>query len=90
MGMFPFFGLQGEASNDPLDPETIVKVISSMYLPAHDAESSDDLISHPDMVESIRGTLVKVKSEAVYDAMISIGFNSKTIEGTIYWLVYNA
>ncbi len=88
MVLFPFYGLNDEA--DDLNPETLVKVISSMYLPALNVESSDDLISHSDLVEMVRGTLIKVKSEAVYDSMISIGFQSKTIEGTIYWLVNNA
>lgn len=88
MGLFPFLRLNDEA--DDLNPETLVKVISSMYMPASNAETSDDLISHSDLVELVRGTLIKVKSEAVYDSMISIGFHSKTIEGTIYWLVNNA
>jgi hypothetical protein len=90
MGKYPFFGLPGEVDDDPLDPDVLVKVISSMYLPAGDAESADELISHADLVESIRSTIVNVNSTAVYDSMINIGFRSRTIEGTIFWLVYNA
>ena len=91
MSKFPFFSLPEGISGDetPLDPDLLVKVISGMYLPAGSAGEADELISHADLVESIRGTLTDVKSAAVFDAMTNIGFTNKTIEGTIYWLVFN-
>lgn len=91
MSMFPFFGIPGgdEDQND-LSPEELSAVILKMYMPAADAESADELISHADLVESVRSALPKAKPEALFTRMTDMGFESKTIEGVIYWLVYYA
>ncbi|KAF0198413.1 MAG: hypothetical protein FD166_1466 [Bacteroidetes bacterium] len=91
MKMFPFFGFSGDDDDqDGLSPEELVAVITKMYLPASSASSADELISHADLVELVRSALPKAKAGAVFTKMTDMGFGSKTIEGTIYWLVLNA
>ncbi len=79
-------GLPGEV-NEPR-PDLLEEIISGMYSAEGDFEDVD-LISHADMVDSVRGVIIKVNSTAVYDMMSAMGFASKTIEGTVYWLVYS-
>lgn len=91
MGKIPFmFDNPEEESQNDLTPDELVQVIMKMYLPAASVTSANDLISHADLVESVRNNLQKVNSHAVFTAMTDMGFESKTIEGTIYWLVLYA
>lgn len=91
MSKFPFFGFPGgDEDQDDLSPEELSAVLLKMYLPASDVESADELVSHADLVESVRTALPKAKPGALFTRMTDMGFESKTIEGVIYWLVYYA
>lgn len=87
MGKFPFFGTGDDDDEGGLMPDELEAVIKRMYLPAGSVEYSDDLLSHTEIVENIRTTLPQVKAGHVFTKLVEMGFLSKTIEGTIYWLV---
>lgn len=79
-------GLPGEVEEPR--PDLLEELISDMY--DFEGDFADvEFMSHTDLVESVRGVITKANSVAVYDVMIKLNFQSKVIEGTVYWLVYS-
>lgn len=81
-------GLYGEIDNEPDNNDLLKRLISDMYSPDGD-ETNLDLISHADLTDSIREVAPRTHRAALYDIMIEMNFIRKTIEGTVYWLVYS-
>lgn len=80
-------GLPGEMY-EPRHDDLIKNLILSMYELEGDEEDFE-LVSHPDLTDSIREVVSTAHRVTVFDTMIELKFKSKIIEGTVYWLVYS-
>lgn len=64
----------------------IESVLKRLYLPDTGPEP-EEVLSHTDVLNSVRAICAGCDSETLYSIMEKLGFPSRTIEGVIYWFV---
>lgn len=66
--------------------DEISRLILDMYLPADNAKEADDFVSNTDLLDTMRG-MMEMEGEYLFSIMKELGFKTKLIEGTVYWMV---
>ena len=80
---------KSDEKNDPKDTpneKDIGDIIAGMYDVADSDDEGVDYISHGELMDIVRG-LMDMDSQYIMELMLSNGFKTKNIEGTIYWMV---
>ena len=68
------------------DDLLIEQVVLRLYAPDN-GEVPEEVLSHTDVLNSVRAICPGCDSETLYRAMGKLEFPSRTIEGVIYWFV---
>jgi len=76
--------LSGDDYSDIRD--NISRMILDMYLPAANETETDEFVSNTDLLDTMRG-MMEMEGEYLFSIMKELGFKTKLIEGTVYWMV---
>lgn len=76
--------LSGDEYSDIRD--NIQRLILDMYLPAANEAETDEYVSNTDLLDTMRG-MMEMEGEYLFSIMKELGFKTKLIEGTVYWMV---
>lgn len=60
-------------------------IVQQLYSPARET-SQHDYVSLAEVLNSVR-EVTECDAETLYDTMVSLGYVTRTIDATIYWVV---